>query len=749
MIPASDIPATAELGYGSWRSPWRPGLLLVLAFVFAGARLAPSFATAFPGSTGLGPTPELEWSWSLLGEGIGATGLFAADLDDDGTVEIVAANAAPLHLSGAGGHWFTIEYDGAARQTWSSLASPQPIVRLRPVEIGPGIDVAIATETSLLIVDGATKQVVRSIPGLGPELRDFLVIDVDADPATEIVVCTGGDLLVLDYTTLAPEGSLPGTGCQRVDAAQADADAQLEILVAGAPDGLVLDGESLAPDWSAAGFLGEFARFVDLDSDGTAELLGADPLGNVLRAIDLPSGGLLWDSAVASSTVEAIAPTLLVEPAGPRVLVGSSAFPTGLQALDALTGAQVWSVAVDSRAYRGLVVSDADQDGVPEALFGADRLFGRGERLAVVDLVAREVEHETPTFTAPLVGLAAGDTDADGDPELVTASRTADTETDGGRLLVLDPETRTLEYGQPDAEDGILATLASTAAQLDGDPQLELCTCGWYGVACRDGSSHEEEWSIQLPWGVEATALAAVDIDGDGRDELLLGSESGLVYALDGSTGWLEWRSPPAEVSGSVEQLRVANVIGGPREDVIATTRFFGGIHVAILDPANGRFIWRPVAFWGWSALGLAQIDGDPELDILLGNEGGDVAVLDLDTRSVGPPILFVGHWIHGITAADLGGGPSPELVIRDENRIRVYGGVPWTQLWASPYLGPVGSAEPLLVGNVDTDLDWEILALSRSSIAAFELAFPGLFADGFESGDTAAWSASAPFDDR
>lgn len=749
MIPASDIPATAEFGYRSWRSPWRPGLLLVLAFVFAGAQLAPSFATASAGSTGLGPTPELEWSWSLLGEGIGATGLFAADLDDDGTVEIVAADVAPFHLSGAGGHWFTIAYDGVARQTWSSLAFPQRIVRLRPVDVGTGIDVAIATETSLLIVDGATKQVVRSIPGLGPEVRDFLVIDVDADPATEIVLCAGGDLLVLDYTTLAPEASLPGTGCQRVDAAQVDADAQLEILVAGAPDGLVLDGESLAPDWSAAGFLGEFARLVDLDSDGTAELLGADPLGSVLRAIDLPSGGLLWESAVASWTVEAIAPALLIEPAGPRVLVGSSAFPTGLRALDALTGAQVWSIAVDSRAFRGLLVSDADQDGVPEALFGADRLFGRGERLAVVDLVAREVEHETLTFTAPLVGLAAGDTDADGFPELVTASRTADTDSDGGRLLVLDPDTRVLEYAQPEDEVDIFATLASTAAQLDGDPQLELCTCGWYGVACWDGGNHEEEWSIQFSWGFEATALAAVDTDGDGRDELLLGSASGLVYAFDGATGWLEWRSPPAGVSGSVAQLRIANVLGSPREDVIATVRFHSGIHVMVLDPANGRFLWRPVAFSGWSALGLAQIDGDPELDILLGNEMGDVAVLDIDTRSVGPPILLLDTWIHAIAAADLGGDPSPELVIRDEDRIRVFGGVPLTQLWASPYLGPVGSAEPLLVGNVDTDLDWEILALSRSSIAAFELAFPGLFADGFESGDTSAWSASAPFDDR
>lgn len=708
----------------------------------------PVFASETP-EAGTTLAAELEWTWSLFGDEIGSSGLFVTDLDEDGALEIVTSNHGPDHLFGAGDHWFEIAYDGVARQSWSSLAFAHPIVRLRPVDGGGGVDVAIATATNIRVVDGSSKQLARSIPGIATELRDFLVIDLDSDGTRELVLCDAGDLAVLDYATLVAQGSAVGVSCSALDVGQADGDPQLEILVLGAPDGLVLDGATLTADWSRPGSVGPFARLVDLDSDGNVELVGSDAFGISLQGLDLPSGAVLWTSSVASWTVEAVAPTVAAEPAGLRLIVGSSAFPTGLRALDALTGAPDWSVAVDSRDYRGLVTSDVDDDGTLEALFGASRDFGPGERLVVVDLAAREIEHETFSYTAPLTGLIAGDADADGDGELVTASRGAHTESDGGRLLVLDPETRAIEYGQTAPTIELPVVLTSVAAQLDGDPQLELCTAGWYAIVCEDGSTHLEHWTIDFPWGDEVSVLAATDIDGDGRDEVLAGSESGLVYAFDGLTGWLEWRSPPALVYGSVAQLRVANVIGTGAKEVVVTSRFHSGSQLAILELTTGRYIWYPVAFWSWWALGLAQVDADPELDILLGSEWGDVAVVDLDTRTVGPPILSVGEPIVGVAAADLEGDPAPELVVRGATRLRLFGGSPLSELWTSPYLGPVGYAEPLLVGNIDSDPEWEILALSWSSIASFEVPFPGLFADGFESGDTAAWSASAPLDAR
>jgi outer membrane protein assembly factor BamB len=708
----------------------------------------PVYASETP-EAGATIAAELEWNWSLFGDQIGASGLFVADLDENGTLEIVAAHRGPDHLFGAGDHWFEISYDGVARQSWSSLAFAQRIVRLRPVDGDGGIDVAIATATNIRVVDGSSKQLARSIPGIANELRDFLVIDLDSNGTRELVLCDAGDLAVLDYATLVAQGSAAGVSCSALDAGQADGDPQLELLVLGAPDGLVLDGATLAPDWSRPGSVGSFARLVDLDADGSVELVASDALGNSLQAVDLPSGAVLWTSPVASWTVEAIAPTVAVEPAGPRLIVGSSGSPPGLRALDALTGAPDWSVAVDSRDYRGLVTSDVDDDGTLEALFGANHHLGPGERLVVVDLAVRVIEHETFSYTAPLSGLSAGDADADGHGELVTASRGAHTESDGGRLLVLDPESRVIEYGQTAPTIELPVVLTSVAAQLDGDPQLELCTAGWYAIVCEDGSTHLEHWTIDFPWGVEVSALAATDIDGDGRDEVLAGSESGLVYAFDGTTGWLKWRSPPTSVSGSVAQLRVADAIGSGAKEVVVTSRFHSGSQLAILDLGTGRYIWYPVAFSSWWALGLAQLDADPELDLLLGSEWGDIAVVDLDTRTVGPPILSIGEPIAGVAAADLTGDPAPELAVRDATRLRLFGGSPLSELWTSPYLGPVGNVEPLRVGNFDSDPEWEILALSWSSIAAFEVPFPGLFADGFESGDTAAWSASAPLDDR
>ena len=707
--------------------------VLLLALGTLGAPSPPASAAA--GKAGLGGDPQLAWAWSLVPDPAGTLGLVVDDLDADGRLEIAVAG-------GFGDPWSVYRFDGEVRQIWSSLPSERPLVRIRPLALAGQAGVAVATSTGLTVVDGSSHQVVRDLPGIATNLRDFFVADLDGNGSLELLLCDGMDLRILDFQTLAPLAAAPGIDCRALDVAQADADPELEILVRTG-GGIVLDGISLGAEWGRAEPIGDYARFVDLDGDGVAELLVEDPSSGGLEAVEVSDGAQLWSAPTCC--VDAIAPKVFLDSGARRLLVGYGEAPGSLRALDVQTGAESWSVAYDSLKFYGLDWGDLDGDGGPEAVFGSDDRNGTGYHLVVVDLQQRTIEAQTFDFGGQLSGVTAADVDGDLRLDLVTASWTSGPILGGGRLMVLDPVTRALEYGQTDAGwDGPQAT-ALLAAQLDADPQLEMCTAGGDLAVCQDALTHEEHWRVQFPENSDVGSISALDVNGDGRNDVLVGARYGLVYALDGATGLLRWRSPSGAPFGQVTAVGVADVDGTPGAEIVALNQRTYDSDVMLLDPADGSIRWGPVTLSGPVAMTLAQLDADPELEIVLGGAFGDVAVLDLATGTLEPPIVSFPDRIWAVVPAGPLGGAVGELLIWAGDRLHLFDVAAGTERWTSPFLGVPGSYAPLLVGNLDASPDWEIVAQTGSSLVAFDLPFDVLFADGFESGDAAAWSAVVP----
>lgn len=692
-------------------------------------------------------SPQLEWSWSILGDGVGETGLIVADLAGDGEHEVIGAHRTDAYPFGAGDHWFVLDYDGELVQTWSSLAFAERIIRLRPVDLGDGIEIGVATPTDLRLFDGQSKALLRELIAVASELRDFVIADTNADGSEELVLCDDGDVVLLDFDTLDPVATVPGLDCLGLDVGQADSDPARELLVISWSSGAVLDGGTLAVEWSDADDIGDFARFLDIDSDGVEELICAESATLSLRAIDLASGVPEWTRPLTN--VAALASQLLAESGGSRILIGDSDFPPRLRALNAQTGVEVWSILIDSRTFAGLSVADLDADGFSEAIFGAEGSSFSVERLAIVDLVNQKVEYESFRYAAPLVGLSAGDVDGDGRLDLATASTSSGFSYDHGRALVLDPSTRSFAYGQTGDEGSGAIAWTSIAAALDSDSQLELCRAGWNSVYCEDGADHLEHWRLSLSSESEVSALGAADTDGDGTDELLVGAERGLLYAIDGPTGWLKWRSPETGSFGGVSQILPGELNGQTGSDILVVSRFSGGLHLVLLESSTGLISGGPWDLWGARCVGVGRLDGDSTLDILVGDESGNVSLFDLQSGTLGPPLASFGESVHGVAAADVDGDAIVDLIVRSGNKLQIFDGDFQGVVWMSPYLGPEAIPTPLFVGNADLDLDWEIVVLSWSSLEVFEFPFPGLFADGFESGDTASWSASTPLESR
>ncbi|GMU63782.1 MAG: hypothetical protein AMXMBFR36_00560 [Acidobacteriota bacterium] len=737
-----------ELTASSLSAAARPGFLRSALLTGVAVIVFTSTAPASSGPPALRDgdvwSPTLEWSWSLLGRRVGASGLVVADFDGDGELEIVGSNHGSGSPGAVGDVWFELGYEGEVDQTWSSLPFSERIVRLRPLEVAGGTNLAIGTTTALQIVDGDSKAILRQVPSIATDLLDFLIEDLDSDGFLELAICDLGELVVLDFETLAPVGSVPAIDCRSLDSAQVDSDPSLELFVRLGAGGLILDGATLGTEWSASESLGVAARFVDLQSDGDAELICIDPVTDDLRALELPSGATLWTSTVGN--VDAVSPVVLEEPEGRRLLAGKQE----LWAIDVLNGEIQWNVAVDSRQFLGLTAADLDSDGVPEAVFGADQRPGAGERLVVVDLATHAVEHETFSFTPPLVDVHAARVSGDGMPHLVTASLTSRASGDGGRLIVLDPVAHRLTYASTTPEPIVPSVVeASIAGQMDSDVQLELCTAGGNGLYCEDGLSHERHWLVFFPDEVDLSAISLADLQGDGRSEILVGARSGLVYALDAATGWLRWRSPPTDHFTHATRIELADVDGVSGPEIVSWTSSAYVGYLALLDPADGSFLWGPETYFGATAMGLAQLDDDIELEIVLGFGFGDVSVVDLNQGDLEPPLANLATSIGGIADSDVDGDGTTDLVVRTAERVVVLGGTQQSVLWESPFLGGSGGTEAVVVDNVDLDLAGEIVTTFGGSIAVFEFPFPGLFADGFESGDASGWSASAPLEGR
>ncbi|MBP9146039.1 MAG: hypothetical protein KBI44_16295 [Thermoanaerobaculia bacterium] len=663
------------------------------------------------------------------------------ELDGDPGVEIfVTAHGA--------GQWidrldvlYQLEDDGAIRQSWSSLPFPDQIARIRAIDFGGETVVAIATETGLTLLDPVSKQLILEIAGLGTSLRDFLLADVNADGALDLVLCEWNDLVVLDFATLTPVPGLPPTNCQSLEAANADLDANLEILTAG----MVLDGATLDVDWSSETGAGSYARFVDLDRDGIAEVVGRDPDSYGVRAWNVVSGKVFWVLPELDDVLS-IAGGLVVIGGHDSVLLARRSQGEALVALDAASGEVRLSIPGDIDRAWHVISADSDGDGTDEALVGWIGHYEGFAHLDAIELNAGMDTRSTGGQSGPFAGLDIADVDRDGRVEAVTTSRFSGAPAYASQAMVIALDERdplVLVSGWFPQE--LLATVV-IAAQLDEDPQLEICFAGGADAFCFDSQTLEEHWRLHFPWYSKISSIAEVDIEDDGQVELLFGSREGFVFAIDGPTGFLKWRSPDSGYSPAVSQLFVGNVGIWPGDEIVAFVPFLYDGLVSVMDRVTGAYLWGPVQMLvSVTTMAVGQLDEDAEQEILLGNYDGSVAALDLGTGTLLPPIANFGDTVETLLVGEFDAVPGPEILAWAGGRLHLRRPGASEDLWTSPFLGNPATQQSLAFGNLDRDLSWELAATAGSTFVVFELPSPGPFADGFEAGDTDRWSVNVP----
>ncbi len=279
-----------------------------------------------------------------------------------------------------------------------------------------------------------------------------------------------------------------------------------------------------------------------------------------------------------------------------------------------------------------------------------------------------------------------------------------------------------------------------------------LCGLMLLIVSCAGVSAQETLWTYKAPAGYLDASPAVADLDDDGEMDVVVTATSGDVTALD-RNGRLRWRTL---LDGPISLApTVANVTGEPAPEVLALNNH--GV-LYCLDGLSGEVLWNrnlphPVE-WGMTAVVTRDLDGDGEVDIVTGDQGGAVVCYAGDGTlrwrydgpqgktmcpamgdlSFGPEIVISGttgrvvclspegraRWVYEGTGpasspviADVTGDGTPEVIVVLGKNLSVLN-QEGKLLWQVPLKRDVDSA--LTVADMDGDGEAEIYAIDLSA---------------------------------
>ncbi|MBK8978497.1 MAG: VCBS repeat-containing protein [Planctomycetes bacterium] len=610
----------------------------------------------------------------------------------------------------------------------------------------PACGALAALALTLCAPPGAPAQDLReTLPRhLPPAARsqDLAVADLDRDGRLDVLrACIGPNELLLGdgHARFGPGGpSLGGIDSQtrRLVAFDADGDGDLDLfqcdfviprLLAQTAQGFVDVSLAQLP----LGFFDvQDAAVGDVDRDGDPDLALAvdfaasqlwlnDGIGNFARAAAARFPSPAFDAGRAVRLVDLDGDgdldAVLAVAAGPLRLLandGTGSFTDVSAARAAGPGNDTWSLAA----------VDLDRDGDQDLVLGrngTDELWlndGTGA------FTASPAAH-LPARFARTLALAAADVDGDGDQDLARAG------VEYGELLLNDGTGRfTLAPGALPALPGW--TTGLTARDLDGDGDTDLLIArpfdrdrlllgdgrGGFLDAQRADLAEDERAGL---------AVALGDLDGDGRLEVAIGADGPDALELQVSGG--RFVPSPSFWPGTdaTTGIAFARVDADPHLDLVRAgfgtpgEVLFGDGAGGFVPPPPGAGPWPPAAAGDFTrALLVADLDGDGDVDAVLGNLGPDRLLRGdgLGSFTVAP----AGVWpvdaaaTTALAAADVDGDGRRDVVLaRDGSRNAIYlatsagAFVDASATWLPP---DTDATQAVLAFDADADGDSDLL---------------------------------------
>jgi hypothetical protein len=512
-------------------------------------------------------------------------------------------------------------------------------------------------------------------------LNQVIVADVDRDGDDEFVVVAGQSSVMLVGSDGRPRWVSPFQVEQTITAVTAintdgGLDPARELAVGAEQELILLDGRG-ARLWQRQ--LPQTIRALGAYSDPTGDwenLVVALSNGRLL-ALD-GSGSTLWEYSFTDLPADNAQPRLTVvdlERNGDQRIVYSYFAADGFSKLVVANsqGSRLWESS-NSGTITDLTIVDFDVDAPLEIAVGTNlgqvhlynsdgvrrwpyrtvnkpvtvvEMLVRGDTRALIvgtevgALVAFDhegrrlwTEHYFGSPDRPVVAISASSTDLpSGQPVAIAVTFASGAgSTEPPILVLLDAGGRRLEPSYSAVDPSGIARIVDI--NRDGHSELLLARFATLelldpGVGARQ---YSEAWDYRL--GAQPGAIVAEDIDRDGEQEVLIGTNDGRVHALEnnGTPLWV------VDLGGAVSHLAIAD--GGsasPPEIVVAHNEVVDSVdggerfesHVTVLRP-DGRVAASTGFSSSITSLAVGNINRSGPSEIVIGTSDGLVVAQSL-----------------------------------------------------------------------------------------------------------------------
>jgi outer membrane protein assembly factor BamB len=326
-----------------------------------------------------------------------------------------------------------------------------------------------------------------------------------------------------------------------------------------------------------------------------------------------------------------------------------------------------WQVQTLDMAFGNAALADVDKDQLPEIVFSTYR---NDERIMVLNAEDGSVLWEYHTNGCNDVAPLIYDVDADGELEIVlpgscnpktfcfTAATGAlewvtDTYGSDSPPTVADldndgiPEILHGEFGGwvicLNGEDGSVLwhylvdgnswiQTAPTILDVDGDEYLDFVVGNWsfgedHRVFAFRGVDHTLLWVSDLPNDVMYHGASHTDIDGDGKEELVIGDYSGKLMVLNAENGSLAWDFSFASAYAMAAPTVIADMDQDGDFEIVCIDWY----QVGVLDH-EGHLVWQfniPGNSGSFRGPAVADINADDWLDLVFATSDGKLYGID------------------------------------------------------------------------------------------------------------------------
>ena len=302
-----------------------------------------------------------------------------------------------------------------------------------------------------------------------------------------------------------------------------------------------------------------------------------------------------------------------------EVVVGSD--DGNVYVLHGANGQEKWRYITRENVRASPTLADIDGDGRLEIVIASNQIYA-------LDARARRAKWTYPLQTTNFSSAAIGDIDGDGRLEVVIGSY-------DNTLYALSGPTGALKWK---FYVGNQIESSPALGDIDGDGVIEVVFGQGFisgerpkGVYALRGSDGGQKWFFNIGADQRVISSPALgDIDGDGKIEVVIGTNVNRLYVFSGQ-GQVKYTHDAQYFIESSPAL--GDIDGDGKIEIVVGSHDFK-LYSLEVTPGQQRLRveWMytpPAANIFFSSPTLADIDGDGQLEIVVGNNNGEVYAID------------------------------------------------------------------------------------------------------------------------